>query len=172
MRKASVGNNDEYYTAIQQEDINLMRKAQMYLVVAPTATVGVVFLLNRLRYELLMSQHFIHTIKRYQEAMQSAYKRGPSKTRSDDQAREKNGENAQSKDIKSVYKELEREKAEAEKARQESLNQQRQGLGSQHQQPAMRNIDPFERKRRLAMQDKLSEDFSSRKVTSRREVNA
>jgi pyridoxine/pyridoxamine 5'-phosphate oxidase len=36
----------------------------------------------------------------------------------------------------------------------------------------MRNIDPFERKRRLAMQDKLSEDFSSRKVTSRREVNA
>jgi len=33
----------------------------------------------------------------------------------------------------------------------------------------MRNIDPFEKKRRQAMQDKLDDDFSSRKITSRRE---
>lgn len=52
-----------------------MKRAQIYLFVAPTFTVGFVFLLNRLRYELLMSQHFFYLIKKYQEKMQSKYQR-------------------------------------------------------------------------------------------------
>jgi hypothetical protein len=62
-----------------------MRKAQLYLFVAPTMTMGLVFLLNKLRYELLMSQHFFFLIKKYQEKMQSKYqrKKGPGEKKGD-----------------------------------------------------------------------------------------
>jgi hypothetical protein len=73
MRKASMGMSDEFYKEIEQRDIEIMRKAQIYLFVAPTLTVGVVYLLNKMRYEMLMSQHFFHIIKTYQDKMQSKY---------------------------------------------------------------------------------------------------
>ena len=52
-----------------------MRKAEIYLFIAPTVTIGVIYLLNKLRYEILMSQHFLYYIKRYQDRMQEKYKR-------------------------------------------------------------------------------------------------
>jgi hypothetical protein len=68
-----------------------LRKAQAYLFIAPTMTMGLVYLLNKLRYELLMSQHFFYMIKKYQEKMQSKYqrKKGPgekSKSASDEES--------------------------------------------------------------------------------------
>ena len=38
MRKASLGMSDEFYQEIEQRDIVLLRKAQIYLFVAPTVT--------------------------------------------------------------------------------------------------------------------------------------
>lgn len=75
MKKASMGLSDEFYEAIEEKDIQILRKAQMYLFIAPTMTIGVVYLLNRLRYEVLMSQHFFYMIKKYQDRMQSRYQR-------------------------------------------------------------------------------------------------
>lgn len=99
MRKASMGNNDEYYIAIEDADIQILRKAQMYLLISPTVTVGIVYLLNRLRYEIFISQHFYHIIKRYQDAMASTYKRRGTKSGSS------NAETKQSSpaDIKEAY---------------------------------------------------------------------
>lgn len=75
IKKASVGMSDEFYTQIEERDLEILRKAQRYLFIAPTVTMLFVFLLNKLRYELLMSQHFFHIIKQYQEKMQSKYQR-------------------------------------------------------------------------------------------------
>jgi hypothetical protein len=33
--------------------------------VAPTVTMGIVYVLRQLRYEILMSQHFFYMIKKY-----------------------------------------------------------------------------------------------------------
>lgn len=55
MRKASLGMSDEFYKEIESKDLEILKKAQLYLFIAPTMTVGVVYLLNKLRYELLMS---------------------------------------------------------------------------------------------------------------------
>jgi hypothetical protein len=65
IKKASVGMSDEFYNEIDQRDIEILRRAERYLFIAPAVTIGFVFLLNRLRYELLMSQHFFHIIKQY-----------------------------------------------------------------------------------------------------------
>ena len=75
IKKASMGMSDEYYQEIDHRDLEILRRAERYLFIAPAVTVGFVFLLNRLRYELLMSQHFFHIIKQYQEKMQSKYQR-------------------------------------------------------------------------------------------------
>lgn len=69
MKKASVGMSDEFYKEIEYRDIEIMRRAQLYLFIAPTMTLGIVYILNKLRYELLMSQHFFYMIKRYQDKM-------------------------------------------------------------------------------------------------------
>jgi len=55
MKKASVGMSDEFYKEIEHRDIEIMRRAQLYLFIAPTMTLGIVYILNKLRYELLMS---------------------------------------------------------------------------------------------------------------------
>jgi len=49
---------------------------------------GFVFILNKLRYELLMSQHFFYLIKKYQEKMQSKYqrKKGPGEKKSESES--------------------------------------------------------------------------------------
>ena len=79
MRKASMGSNDMYYDAIETADIEILRRAQAYLLIAPTATIALVYVLNKLRYEVFMSQHFFYIIKRYQDKMQSKYKREQAK---------------------------------------------------------------------------------------------
>jgi hypothetical protein len=85
MRKASMGQNDSFYTELEKGDIDILRRAQIYLFVAPTVTMGFVFVLNKLRYELLMSQHFFYLIKKYQDKMQQKYqrKRGPGEQQRD-----------------------------------------------------------------------------------------
>jgi hypothetical protein len=69
--------------------------------------------------------------------------------------------------VKNLYKEIEKSKEAEEKARLEKLRNQMQ----QRQQQMIRNIDPFEKKRRAAMvaQAEQTGEFSSRKVTSRKE---
>jgi len=103
-----------------------MKRAQMYLFVAPTFTVGFVFLLNRLRYELLMSQHFFYLIKKYQEKMQSKYQRkrpaGEKKGGSEEQDSETKGSSGM--DEKNLYKDIKKSKEEAEKERLEELQAQ------------------------------------------------
>ena len=75
IKKASVGQSDEFYTQIENRDLAILKKAQAYIFIAPTVTIGFVWLLNKLRYELLMSQHFFYMIKKYQDKMQSKYSR-------------------------------------------------------------------------------------------------
>jgi len=69
MKKASMGMSDEYYEAIEQKDIEIIKKAQRYLFIAPAATLAIIYILNKLRYELMMSQHFFYMIKKYQDKM-------------------------------------------------------------------------------------------------------
>jgi hypothetical protein len=57
--------SDEYYERIDKHDIDILRKAKAYLLVAPVLSVGFVYLLNKFRHEMLMSQHFFYVIKRY-----------------------------------------------------------------------------------------------------------
>jgi len=82
-------------------------------------TIGLVYLLNKMRYELLMSQHFFYMIKKYQEKMQSKYqrKRGPGeKTNQSSET-----ETSPKEDMKDLYKEIEKSKETEEKARLEKL---------------------------------------------------
>jgi hypothetical protein len=110
---------------LDKSDIEIMRKAQVYLFVAPTLTMGFVFLLNRLRYELLMSQHFFYLIKKYQEKMQSKYQRkrpaGEKKGASEEQESEMKGSGM---DEKNLYKDIKKSKEEADKERLEELQAQ------------------------------------------------
>ena len=46
MKKASLGMSDEFYQEIEYSDIMLLRKAQIYMLVAPAMTMGVVYVLN------------------------------------------------------------------------------------------------------------------------------
>ena len=97
-----------------------MKRAQAYLFVAPALTVGFVFVLNRLRYELLMSQHFFYLIKKYQDKMQEKYQRkkgpGEHKADKDEESQEKNQESS-----KNLYKDIEKAKEAEEKVRLEEL---------------------------------------------------
>lgn len=125
MRKASMGQKDDFYQELEQNDIAIMRKAQTYLFVAPTLTVSFVFVLNKLRYELLMSQHFFYLIKKYQEKMQSKYqrKKGPGEKRDN----EKEGESKEASsemDERNLYKDVKKSKEESEKERLEGLQAQ------------------------------------------------
>ena len=149
MRKASMGQNDEFYQELEKRDIEIMKRAQVYLFVAPTLTMGFVFVLNKLRYELLMSQHFFYLIKKYQDKMQQKYqrKRGPGDQRQDQE--QEAAEKTQDRS-KNLYKDIEKEKQEEEKARLETLKaKEAENIGTQQQ--TIRNIDPFEKKRRQAM---------------------
>ena len=70
-------------------------------------------------------------------------------------------------EVNNLYKQLDQER---EKLRQEHLDQikaKNSGLPEQQHRPQVRNIDPFERKMRLAQE--AQGEFSSRKVTSRRD---
>ena len=114
IKKASVGMSDEFYKEIEPKDLEVLRRAERYLFIAPAATIGFVFLLNRLRYEVLMSQHFFHIIKQYQEKMQSKYqrKRDPSEKKA---SAEKSDEAPV--DHKNLYKDVEKSKEEQERAK-------------------------------------------------------
>jgi hypothetical protein len=63
IKKASVGMSDDYFKEIDEKDLQILRRAERYIFIAPAVTIGFVFLLNKLRYEVLMSQHFFHIIK-------------------------------------------------------------------------------------------------------------
>jgi hypothetical protein len=122
MRKASLGMNDEFYQEIEQRDIDIMRKAQVYLLVAPIGTMGVVYILNQLRYEVLMSSNFFYVIKKYQEKMHSKYQRKGAPERQGESNSTKQPESAQENgDLKSLYKEINETKEAAEKTRVEQI---------------------------------------------------
>lgn len=65
-----------------------------------------------------------------------------------------------------MYEEINKAKEVAEQERLEGLKTK---MSQPQQSQAVRNIDPFEKKRRLAMQQSSGEEIGSRKVTSRRE---
>jgi uncharacterized membrane protein len=75
MRKATSRQSDEFHTSIDQNDIALIKKAQLYMVVAPVVTIGGVYLMNLLRSEVMMSKNFIYMIRNYQERFKEKYKR-------------------------------------------------------------------------------------------------
>lgn len=65
-----------------------------------------------------------------------------------------------------MYEEINKAKEVAEQERLEGLKTK---MSQPQQSQVVRNIDPFEKKRRLAMQQSSGEEIGSRKVTSRRE---
>jgi len=63
MKKANSFSIDEKHNYIEGNDITLLRQAQVYMVVAPAATVAVIYLVNKLRRDVFMSNHFYYSIK-------------------------------------------------------------------------------------------------------------
>lgn len=68
-----------------------------------------------------------------------------------------------------MYKDVERSKEAEERARIESLQQSVKDRQSQMHNQTLHNIDPFERKRRIAERAAQEGEFTSRKVTSRKD---
>ena len=75
MKKATMRQSDEFYEAIEPGDIQLLKKAQFYTLAAPVVTIGGMYLLNKLRADVMMSKHFLYIIKKYQGNFQDKYKR-------------------------------------------------------------------------------------------------
>ncbi len=67
MRKANMGHTDTYYEMLEHSDIQLLRNAELYMLLAPAFAVGIVHLMRKLKSEVLMSQHFYFIIKKYQD---------------------------------------------------------------------------------------------------------
>ena len=130
MKKASVGMSDEFYKEIEYRDIEIMRRAQLYLFIAPTMNLGIVYILNKLRYELLMSQHFFYMIKRYQDKMQSKYSRKPAKDAPEQQNAKENSQ--YDSNLKQVYQEIDQSKSAAEIAKMGQLRMQLAGVAGGH----------------------------------------
>jgi hypothetical protein len=65
IKKASSFQTDTKYERMEPSDIDHIKRAEFYLVAAPMATVSVLYLVNKLKTELLMSQHFFYIIKSY-----------------------------------------------------------------------------------------------------------
>jgi hypothetical protein len=131
-------------------------------------TVAIIYLLNKLRYELLMSQHFFYMIKKYQEKMQSRYQRKDAAGSSKEDSENKDSKSDEK--LKDLYKKT-GDNAGVEAGKNEANSSKAAAFPNNQQ--ILRNIDPFERKRRSAMmsQGSGSEEITSRKVTSRREEN-
>ena len=64
IKKANLGQSDDYHTRIDSHDIDLLRKAQFYIFFAPACTLGVMYLGSKLKNEMLMTQHFYFYVKR------------------------------------------------------------------------------------------------------------
>lgn len=73
IRKSRLNHNDDYHSRIEQCDIELLRKAQIYMLLAPAFTLGLLYLAKELRQQVMMSQHFFFVIKKMQERFQAKY---------------------------------------------------------------------------------------------------
>jgi len=88
-----------------------------------------------------MSQHFFYMIKKYQERMSSKYQRKGAAEKKQEEQKPSEAE------LKKIYESIEEKKEQAEKERLAGLGESVFQVNAQQQ---LRNIDPFERKRRLA----------------------
>ena len=53
----------------------LSNTIRVYTLAAPVVTIGGMYLLNKLRADVMMSKHFLYIIKKYQGNFQDKYKR-------------------------------------------------------------------------------------------------
>eukprot|EP00347_Sterkiella_histriomuscorum_P023616 403333981 len=179
MRKANSFSTDDKYNSIEEGDIKLIRNAEFYMVAAPIATVGAVYLLNKLRSEMLMSQHFFYAIKRYQDNFQSKYRRQNDRTTQQysdsQQSSNEQSQNNGDQNVGSIYQQIEQQKKEELLKQQEALKLKQEELmkSQKEQQQYKKNPDPLQRRlRQKQLQSQgVEEVFSSRKITSRKEEN-
>ncbi len=67
IRKAHLNQKDEFYGEIEKGDIELMKRAKLYLFIVPIVTFSACYIGKELRTQMFMSQHFYYVIKRAQE---------------------------------------------------------------------------------------------------------
>ena len=100
--------------------------------------------------------------------MQSKYQRRRDPSEKKSSSAEEGGNSTGNTD-KNLYKDIEKSKEEQEKAKLMSMQEQVRAATNGINNAPFRNIDPFEKKKRLAQQQDFGGELSSRKVTSRRE---
>ncbi|CDW88167.1 UNKNOWN [Stylonychia lemnae] len=177
MKKASSYQTDTKYDRLEPSDIHHIKRAEFYLVAAPVATVSILYLINKLKNEVLMSQHFFYIIKSYQERFQSKYKREQDQKRAQEQAQKeqasRSSDQSDPKNLNQLYKSIEQEKQQQREKELEAVKARQDDAKKMQQMSYKRNIDPFEKKQRYTMQnsDLPGQEFSSRKLTSRRDEN-
>lgn len=64
---------DKFHDQIEPQDMALMRKAQRYIILAPTFTVAILYLLKSVQFNFLMSSNFKYTVRNYQQKYKSVY---------------------------------------------------------------------------------------------------
>lgn len=65
IRKAVSAASDEKHLHIEHRDISLIKRAELYLLVAPVGTIGLIYLINKIRKETVMSSHFYYSMRTF-----------------------------------------------------------------------------------------------------------
>jgi len=68
LKKSNLAAQDEYLARIDEEDIQILKKARRYLIAAPCVTIGMLYFLKQFRMEGGFSSNFKHSIERAREA--------------------------------------------------------------------------------------------------------
>lgn len=84
MKKANMATSDVYYQALEQRDIEVIKRCYQWVFIAPTLTIGFIYLLKQLRFEILIGKHFFYYIQQHGEKMKAQYARKPAKDAKDE----------------------------------------------------------------------------------------
>ena len=71
-QKAHIEAPDEYLERINEGDIDIMRKALGYVVIAPFVSVGAMYLAKLVKRDYSMSENFVYSIRRMQDRFVSS----------------------------------------------------------------------------------------------------
>ena len=114
IRKAQIHKSDDFYERIDEGDLELLRRAWLYLLIAPAGSIVVCYLLKELRHSLMMSQNFSYVIKRAQDRFKYKYKKqsrdSNQENSSPSQSDSANNNSYDSQNLTSLYQQLEVEK--------------------------------------------------------------
>ena len=144
MRKANLKIKDDFHEQLTLGDIDHLRRARFYLIITPLTFLGAVHFMNKMRENGGFSKHFRNMFQRARSSYAS--KNEATWERASQGYKEKSTDsNGKPEPVKDIYKEVIKERQAIKKAETESK------LVVPVAKHQVRNTDPFERKRRLAM---------------------